>query len=148
MIRTEEVFSRFSANKLPGSFSALYLHIHLKTCLADPLHPVDALTYLPPRPHLRGISFLRPIELVCHVCGISAGADFLPSLTKLPQCDGGHVFEGLSRKMNLLFDTPLPLAYCEIWLVLVLVLSQRSMCLRESVQGVFCRTTITEELKL
>lgn len=42
-----------------------------------------------------------------------------PSSTKILQCTGGHVSEGRSRQMNLLFDTPLPLHYCEIWLALV-----------------------------
>ncbi len=37
-------------------------------------------------------------------------------------------FEGPSRKMNLLFDTPLPLCYCEIRLAPVSVLPDRGPC--------------------
>lgn len=66
--------------------------------------------------------------LLSHGCGISMGADLLSSSTKLLQCDGGHVFEGLSRKMNLLFDTPLPQSYCEIRLAPVSFLPVRGAC--------------------
>lgn len=79
--------------------------------------------------HLKWFRF--PALWACplsHVCGISTGVDFLSSPTKLLQCDVDHVFEGHSRKMNLLFDTPLPLCYCEIRMAPVSVLSDRGAC--------------------
>lgn len=72
-----------------------------------------------------------------------------PPSTKLLQCDGGHVFEGLSRKMNLLFDTPLPLCYCEVRLAPVSK-SEEHVCMCEfvCVQGVFYRTTVISTFEM
>lgn len=63
-----------------------------------------------------------------HGCGISMGADLLSSSTKLLQCRGAHDSEGRGGQMKLLFDTPLPLHNCEIWLALVSALPAGGTC--------------------
>lgn len=60
-------------------------------------------------------------------------------------------FGGVRRKMNLLFDTPLPLSYCEIWLALVRSQCSKSgehVCVCVRLLGVFSGTTLMDEFEM
>lgn len=81
-----------------------------------------------PLPHLKNKLLHSPVTVWTSLSCLwnLDGGWLLPFLTKILQCVGGHVFGGVCRKMNLLFDTPLPLSYCEIWLALVHSLFSKS----------------------
>ena len=93
----------------------------------------------------------RSLSLVSWLWNLSGGR-FLVLSNKAPAVWGSHVFEGLSRKMNLLFDTLLPLCYCEIRLAPVSVSPDRGacvcVCLFVCVQGVFCRTAVISAFEM